>query len=58
MEAATLDAVTAAARVFETAGAIVEPVEPFLTREMLDGLDVFWRTRAWSDMRLSPHSES
>ncbi|WP_103353762.1 amidase [Amycolatopsis sp. CA-128772] len=44
------DAVTAAARAFEAAGAVVEPVEPFLARSMLEGLDVFWRTRAWSDM--------
>ncbi|MEU4251073.1 amidase [Amycolatopsis sp. NPDC026612] len=48
------DAVTAAARAFEAAGAVVEPVEPFLTREMLDGLDVFWRTRAWSDLAALP----
>ncbi len=48
------DAVTAAARAFEAAGAVVEPVEPFLTREMLDGLDVFWRTRAWSDLVALP----
>lgn len=40
----------AAARLFEAAGAIVEPVEPFLTRFMLDGLDVFWRQRAWADV--------
>ncbi|PRX47800.1 aspartyl-tRNA(Asn)/glutamyl-tRNA(Gln) amidotransferase subunit A [Prauserella shujinwangii] len=38
-------AVEDAARRFESAGATVEPVEPFLTREMLDGLDRFWRTR-------------
>ncbi|MEQ0561349.1 amidase [Amycolatopsis sp. NEAU-NG30] len=50
----TLDAVTAAARTFEAAGAVVEPVGPFLTREMLDGLDVFWRTRAWSDLLAVP----
>ncbi|MEV6827655.1 amidase [Amycolatopsis sp. NPDC051102] len=48
------DAVAAAARAFEAAGAIVEPVEPFLTREMLDGLDTFWRTRAWSDTAALP----
>ncbi|SFW52644.1 amidase [Amycolatopsis australiensis] len=54
VDAATLDAVTAAARAFEAAGAVVEPVGPFLTREMLDGLDVFWRTRAWSDMAALP----
>jgi aspartyl-tRNA(Asn)/glutamyl-tRNA(Gln) amidotransferase subunit A len=50
VDPATRDAVTAAARAFEAAGAIVEPVAPFLDRSMLDGLDTFWRTRAWSDM--------
>lgn len=44
------DAVTAAARLLETTGAIVEPFAPFLTREMLDGLDLFWRTRSLSDL--------
>jgi len=48
------DAITQAARVFEAAGARVEPIEPFLTREMLEGLDTFWRTRAWSDMAALP----
>ncbi|MGY2051160.1 amidase [Methylobacterium sp. JK268] len=44
----------AAARL-EGAGAVVEPVAPFLTRAMLDGLDTFWRQRAWSDIgALSP----
>ncbi|WP_199430690.1 amidase [Qaidamihabitans albus] len=38
-------AIEDAGRLFEAAGASVEPVEPFLTREMLDGLDRFWRTR-------------
>ena len=32
------------------AGAIVEPMRPFLTRAMLDGLDRFWRMRAWADI--------
>ena len=50
----TRDAVVAAARAFEAAGARVEPIEPFLTREMLEGLDTFWRTRAWSDMAALP----
>ena len=31
-------AVAAAARLFEQAGAIVEPMRPFLTRQMLDGM--------------------
>ncbi|WP_275292532.1 amidase [Amycolatopsis sp. La24] len=47
---AVADAVTAAADVFASAGAIVEPVAPFLTREHLNGLDTFWRVRAWSDL--------
>jgi aspartyl-tRNA(Asn)/glutamyl-tRNA(Gln) amidotransferase subunit A len=54
VDPAIRDAVTAAARTFEAAGAVVEPIEPFLTREMLDGLDVFWRTRAWSDLSALP----
>ena len=37
-------AVERAARDFEAAGARVEPLAPFLTQEMLDGLDHFWRT--------------
>ena len=48
-------AVRRAARDFEAAGADVEPLKPFLTQEMLDGLDRFWRARALSDIgRLSP----
>jgi aspartyl-tRNA(Asn)/glutamyl-tRNA(Gln) amidotransferase subunit A len=47
-------AVVDAAGRFEVAGAIVEPVAPFLTREMLDGLDTFWRVRAWSDISALP----
>lgn len=44
------DAVLSAAKLFEAAGAIVIPVEPVLTREMLDGLDDFWRAKFWGDM--------
>ncbi|GAB3870458.1 amidase [Kibdelosporangium lantanae] len=44
------DAVTEIARRLEAAGAVVEPVPPFVTRAMLDGLDLFWRTRLWSDL--------
>ncbi|WP_262032300.1 amidase [Microvirga sp. Mcv34] len=39
-----------AAKVLQAAGAVVEEVPPFITREMLDGLDDFWRQRAWMDM--------
>lgn len=38
-------AVEAAARRFEAAGCIVEPMAPFMTREMADGMDRFWRMR-------------
>ena len=43
-------AVEAAARLFEAAGASVEPMPPFLTRGMAEGIDDFWRTRAWLDI--------
>jgi aspartyl-tRNA(Asn)/glutamyl-tRNA(Gln) amidotransferase subunit A len=43
-------AVISAAKRFEQAGAIVSEVEPVLTREMLDGLDLFWRARSWADI--------
>ena len=47
-------AVERAARDFGTAGALVEPLEPFLTQEMLDGLDRFWRARALNDIGQLP----
>jgi aspartyl-tRNA(Asn)/glutamyl-tRNA(Gln) amidotransferase subunit A len=47
-------AVEAAARAFASAGAIVEPMGPFLTRTMLDGVDHFWRVRARMDMAALP----
>ena len=39
-------AVEHAARLFEQAGAIVEPMQPFMTQAMLDGMDHFWRMRS------------
>ena len=50
----TRAAVEHAAREFAAAGAIVEPLVPFLTQEMLDGLDRFWRMRAFIDFRATP----
>ncbi|MFM8610513.1 MAG: amidase [Burkholderiaceae bacterium] len=47
-------AVQRAARVFEAAGAIVEEMPPFFTREMLDGMDHFWRMRSHVDMAALP----
>jgi aspartyl-tRNA(Asn)/glutamyl-tRNA(Gln) amidotransferase subunit A len=47
-------AVEAAAHLFEQAGAIVEPMAPFLTRSMLDGMDHFWRMRSCMDLQNLP----
>jgi aspartyl-tRNA(Asn)/glutamyl-tRNA(Gln) amidotransferase subunit A len=44
-----------AAKAFESAGAVVTEVDGVLTREMLDGLDKFWRARMWDELsRLTP----
>jgi aspartyl-tRNA(Asn)/glutamyl-tRNA(Gln) amidotransferase subunit A len=43
-------AIVAAAKLFEAAGAIIEPLAPFMTRAMADGMDAFWRTRSWIDI--------
>ncbi|MGK9053946.1 amidase [Neorhizobium petrolearium] len=48
------DAVIAAARRFEEAGAEIVPAGPVLTRVMLDGLDNFWRARFWGDIEKMP----
>jgi aspartyl-tRNA(Asn)/glutamyl-tRNA(Gln) amidotransferase subunit A len=45
-------AIETAARAFEAAGAIVEPVAPFMTQELMDGLDRFFQLRALSDLQL------
>ncbi|MGX7741125.1 amidase [Rhodopseudomonas parapalustris] len=42
--------VTDAARLLAAQGAIVEEVELGFTREMMDGLDAFWRARMWDDV--------
>ncbi|MEF7617153.1 amidase [Aquincola sp. MAHUQ-54] len=47
-------AVRAAAQAFALAGAAVEPLAPFCTREMAEGLDNFWRMRSWLDMEALP----
>lgn len=54
VEPETLAAVHDAARRFEAAGAIVEPVPPFATREMADGINRFWRLRSWLDISALP----
>jgi aspartyl-tRNA(Asn)/glutamyl-tRNA(Gln) amidotransferase subunit A len=54
LEQPVRDAVVAAARSFESAGAVVTEVGGILTREMAEGLDNFWRARMWDELtRLS-----
>ncbi len=50
LEAEARATTEAAARAFEQAGAIVEQLPPFATRAMIDGLDAFWRMRAWLEI--------
>ena len=50
-------AVSAAASLFERAGAIVTPMPPFLTRTMLDGMDHLWRMRSLVDMNALPPAQ-
>ena len=54
VEPETAAAVQAAERAFESAGAIVEPLQPFTTRAMIAGLDRFWRMRSWLDFSALP----
>ncbi len=54
VEPVVRDAVEAAAGVFEAAGAVVEPLAPFVTPEMLTDLDLFWRVRSWTDYDALP----
>lgn len=51
VEPAVLAAVAAAGQVFAAAGAAVEPLGPFVTPQMLDDLDTFWRVRSWNDVQ-------
>lgn len=57
LEPAVRDVVTKAARAFESAGAIVTDVASPFTREMLNGLDAFWRARSWGDISALPEVE-
>jgi aspartyl-tRNA(Asn)/glutamyl-tRNA(Gln) amidotransferase subunit A len=50
LEKEVRDVVVKAAKAFENAGAAVHEVKGILTREMLDGLDNFWRARLWDDL--------
>ncbi len=49
------ETVVKAAKAFEEAGAVVTEVAGVMSREILDGLDNFWRARMWDDLsRLAP----
>ena len=50
VEIAVREAIEAAAALLEAAGAIVEPMAPFMTQSMLDGMDCAWRMRSHLDM--------
>jgi aspartyl-tRNA(Asn)/glutamyl-tRNA(Gln) amidotransferase subunit A len=55
LEKEVRDVAVMAAKAFEAAGAVVTEVAGILTREMLDGLDRFWRARLWDDLsQLTP----
>jgi aspartyl-tRNA(Asn)/glutamyl-tRNA(Gln) amidotransferase subunit A len=55
LEAPVRDVALQAAKTFESAGAVITAVKGFLSREMLDGLDNFWRARLWDDLsKLAP----
>jgi len=57
VEPETAAAVRAAARAFEAAGALIEPMTPFMTRDMADGMDRFWRMRSWLDISALPRDK-
>ncbi len=54
LEKEVRDVAVKAAKAFESAGAVLTEVDGILSREMLDGLDDFWRARMWSDLSLLP----
>jgi Asp-tRNA(Asn)/Glu-tRNA(Gln) amidotransferase A subunit family amidase len=59
VQPAVRDAIVAAARAFEQAGAVVEPVAPFLDGEIAAGLDGFFQARLLADIqKLPPERQS
>ena len=48
-----------AGRVFESGGAVVEEIQPWLTPQMLADIDLFWRVRSLADLEtLTPENRS
>src|SRR4051812_20008979 len=55
LEQEVRDVAVKAAKAFESAGAVITEVDGVMSREILDGLDNFWRARMWEDLsRLPP----
>ena len=50
-------AVEHAAHLMERAGAVVVPMQPFMTQAMLDGMDHFWRMRSHVDLQALPAAQ-
>lgn len=57
LEKPVRDVVVKAAEAFEAAGAVITEVDGILTREMLDGVDNFFRARMWADLSKLPEKE-
>ncbi len=57
LEKPVRDVAVNAAKAFESAGAVIGEVNGVLTREILDGLDNFWRARMWDDLSKLPEKE-
>src|SRR5215471_5043069 len=51
---AVRDAIESAAKTFEQAGAVIEPVEPFVNNDMLEGLNLFFQSRLLSEVERLP----
>jgi len=47
-------AIESAAKTFEQAGAVIEPVEPFVNNDMLEGLNLFFQSRLLSEVERLP----
>lgn len=54
VDPAIIPVIEDAARRLSAAGATVTPMQPFFTRAMLDGMDRFFRQRAWLDLQALP----
>ena len=57
VEPETLAAVERAAALFAAAGAAIEPLDPFIGSEVLDGIVDFWRSRSYADLELLSDAE-